>query len=63
VEEQMVMLSSTWPLPTYEVYDERGRRIGRVVMPRDSAVIGIHAGTVFLARPMPAAGGTERRRD
>ncbi|HEX9894411.1 MAG TPA: hypothetical protein VGA78_10835 [Gemmatimonadales bacterium] len=37
----------------YELYDERGRSLGRVLMPRDETIIGPQAGTVLLRRELP----------
>lgn len=45
----MVMLKTTEPV-TYELYDERGRVVGRIERPREESVVGPHAGTVLLRR-------------
>lgn len=44
------MLAQGTTVPTYEIRDERGRVIGRVVLPRSSEVVGPWRGTVYLAR-------------
>jgi hypothetical protein len=49
----MVMLSETALGRVYQLCDERGRPIGRVVEPRDPQGVGPHAGTVLLVRDLP----------
>jgi hypothetical protein len=49
----MVMRENGTPVPTYDVLDEQGASIGRVILPRDSSVVGRGHGTVYLDRPFP----------
>ena len=35
---------------SYEVYDDRGHSVGRVVLPRQSRFVGTSRGTVYLRR-------------
>lgn len=49
----MVMRENGTAVPTYDVLDDQGERIGRVVLPRDSLVVGRGQGTVYLDRPFP----------
>jgi len=35
---------------TYEVFDEHGDPVGRVILPLDPGVVGIAKGTVYLDR-------------
>jgi hypothetical protein len=49
----MVMLRSTEPV-TYELFDERGQRLGQVVLPKEAVITGSQAGTVLLQRDFPA---------
>ncbi len=37
---------------SYEVYDNQGKSVGRVVLPRQTRFTGPTSGTVFLRRPM-----------
>lgn len=51
---------------TYEVYDDQGRPVGCVILPRSQRVVGKDQGTVLLRRPTPkprtvAAPETESR--
>lgn len=46
----MVLLSTQEPTTTYEIFDDRGNAMGRVVLPRDPVVVGIGRGTVYLDR-------------
>lgn len=48
----MVMLRTTEPV-TYELFDEQGQTLGRVVLPRDGVIVGPSAGTVLLRRDLP----------
>lgn len=50
----MVMLRSRKPVITYEVYDDHGRSVGCVILPRSSRVTGANEGTVLLRRPTSA---------
>lgn len=50
----MVQLRSRKPVITYEVYDDQGRSVGCVILPRSPRVVGSHEGTVLLRRPAPA---------
>lgn len=36
-----------------EVFDERGRPVGSVMLPSDPGVFGSDKGTVYLMRPLP----------
>ncbi|MBL8985187.1 MAG: hypothetical protein SFV24_20675 [Gemmatimonadales bacterium] len=38
---------------SYEVYDEEGNSVGRVVLPRQTRFFGSTRGTVFLRRQPP----------
>ncbi|MBM4187050.1 MAG: hypothetical protein FJ206_07025 [Gemmatimonadetes bacterium] len=38
---------------TYEVFDERGRSVGRVILPRSRRMFGAEKGTVLLTRQPP----------
>lgn len=49
------MLRSNKPVITYEVYDENGRSVGCVILPRSPRVVGPTEGTVLLRRPAPRA--------
>jgi len=51
--DAMVMLRSTKPVITYEVYDDHGNSVGCVILPRSQRVVGQDQGTVLLRRPMP----------
>ena len=48
----MVMLKSRTPVTTYEVLNDRGESIGRVILPLDPRVVGVGQPTVFLERTM-----------
>jgi hypothetical protein len=48
----MVMLRSTEPV-TYELFDELGQPLGRVVSPSETVIVGAQAGTVLLRRKFP----------
>ena len=37
---------------SYEVYDNQGKSVGRVVLPRQTRFTGQTSGTVFLRRPL-----------
>lgn len=50
------MLRSNKPVITYEVYDDKGRSVGCVILPRSPRVVGPSEGTVLLRRPAPRAG-------
>lgn len=41
------------PFDSYEVYDDRGHSVGRVVLPRQSRFVGTSRGTVYLRRQPP----------
>ena len=43
-----------------EVYDERGRSLGSVLLPSDPGLIGADKGTVYLARPLPTIPESDR---
>lgn len=43
---------------TYEVFDERGRSVGRVVLPRTRRPFGTDRGTVYLNRQTPKVPAT-----
>ena len=49
----MVMLCETANERTYQLCDERGRAIGRIVAPRETEFLGPRAGTVVLIRNSP----------
>lgn len=55
----MVMLSRNAPIETYEVYDDTGRCVGRIVLPTidPRTVDNAETGTVFLRRQTPAIRG------
>jgi hypothetical protein len=38
---------------TYEVFDDQGRPVGCVILPRSQRVVGKDQGTVLLRRPTP----------
>lgn len=38
------------PVPTIDVFDQRGNPVGQVKLPKDRRVVGFGAGTVYLAR-------------
>ena len=38
---------------SYEVYDDRGNSVGRVILPRQSRFFGTSRGTVYLRRQPP----------
>lgn len=38
---------------SYEVYDDQGRPVGCVILPRSQRVVGKDQGTVLLRRPTP----------
>lgn len=45
------MLSTRTERPeTYEVYDDEGHRLGRIVRPRQTPAFGSREGTVYLRR-------------
>ncbi len=37
----------------YEVYDDKGNSVGRVILPRQSRFFGTSRGTVYLRRQPP----------
>ena len=41
---------------SYEVYDDQGRPVGCVILPRSPRVVGKDQGTVLLRRPAPRPG-------
>ncbi len=46
---------------SYEVYDSRGKSVGRVILPRQTRSTGPGSATVFLRRPaMPKPGAKPR---
>lgn len=49
----MVMLATDSPIPTYQVYDDSGAVLGRIVLPVAERVSGIGAATIFLQRDPP----------
>jgi len=49
----MVMLVESAKERIYELSDDRGRFIGRIVDPTCNLIVGPHAGTVFLVRDAP----------
>jgi len=51
----MVMLRSTKPVITYEVYDDHGKSVGCVVLPKSDRIVGKNRGTVLLQRSTPPA--------
>lgn len=67
--EPMVMLRTNKPVITYEVYDDQGRSVGCVILPRSTRVVGPREGTVLLRRPsleprqakQPAPGPARRK--
>jgi hypothetical protein len=63
----MVMLNLKKREISYEVYDDQGRPVGCVILPRSQRVVGKDQGTVLLRRPTPkprtvAAPETESRK-
>lgn len=38
---------------SYEVYDDQGRPVGCVILPRSQRLVGKDQGTVLLRRPAP----------
>jgi hypothetical protein len=42
--------SANDPIPTFDVFDQRGTFTGRVSLPKDRRMVGFGAGTVYLAR-------------
>jgi hypothetical protein len=48
----MVKLRVAEPV-TYELFDENGDSLGQVILPEDTHLTGLAAGTVLLRRPMP----------
>ena len=49
----MVMLVESAKETIYELSDDRGRFIGRIVDPTCGQIVGPHAGTVVLVRDAP----------
>ena len=47
----MVMRTTKGNVEVYEVYNDRGEAIGRVILPVDQRIVGRNSGTVYLARP------------
>ena len=37
----------------YELYDNEGRSLGRILLPRDETIVGSQARTVLLRRELP----------
>ena len=65
----MVMLRTQKPVITYEVYDDQGRSVGCVILPRSPRVVGPREGTVLLRRSTPTprpvtrtSAGSEQRK-
>lgn len=50
----MVMLNLKKQEISYEVYDDQGRTVGCVILPRSQRLIGKDQGTVLLRRPAPS---------
>jgi hypothetical protein len=46
----MVMQISQGSVEVYEIYDDRGEAIGRVVRPVERMILGRDSGTVLLIR-------------
>jgi hypothetical protein len=47
---------------TYEVFDDHGHSVGRVILPRRTRFIGAEQGTVYLRRELPRATSSARVR-
>ncbi len=52
-EEQMVRRCDTEQVLAYELCDDQGHALGRVVLPRDETIVGPQAATVLLRREIP----------
>jgi hypothetical protein len=48
----MVRLRSIEPM-IFDLLDEEGRFLGKVMLPRDTTIFGPHAATVLLQREIP----------
>jgi hypothetical protein len=51
----MVMRCSSETTLAYELFDDEGRALGRILLPKDQMIIGPQAGTVLLRRELPRA--------
>jgi hypothetical protein len=49
----MVMRCSSETTLVYELFDDEGRTLGRILLPKDQMIIGPQAGTVLLRRELP----------
>ncbi len=49
----MVMRCDNEHVVAFELYDEGGHSLGRILMPRDEIVVGVQARTVLLRRELP----------
>ena len=52
-EEPMVMGCDSEHVLAYELYDDSGHSLGRILMPRDETIVGVQARTVLLRRELP----------
>jgi hypothetical protein len=59
-EDGMVMLRTGEPV-TYVLYDDEGRAVGRILLPREESLVGPRAGTVLLRRDPPRSQETRSR--
>ena len=49
----MVMRCDSDHVLAYELFDEGGHALGRILMPRDETIVGVQARTVLLRRELP----------
>ena len=56
--DAMIMQRTNKPVITYEVYDDQGRSVGCVILPKSTRIVGQSEGTVLLRRP--SSTGRER---
>lgn len=49
----MVMRCDNGNVVAYELYDNAGRPLGTILMPRDETIVGAQARTVLLRRELP----------
>ncbi|MFZ5624012.1 MAG: hypothetical protein ACOY71_06235 [Gemmatimonadota bacterium] len=55
----MVMLSTHRSEQAFDVYDDRGHKLGRITRPLSDRLVGLREGTVYLERDIP--GKAERQ--
>lgn len=49
----MVMLATDSPIPTFQLVDDAGTSVGRIVLPVADRISGVGAETIYLHRDPP----------